>query len=171
MQVQIRAERPSDVDAIGAINEAAFGQSDEARLVEALRADGDVVLSLVAQRDASVVGHLLLSAAQIVGASGEHDVLALAPMAVMPSEQRSGVGSLLVRAAIERATAADHRAVVVLGHPAFYPRFGFEPAGPHALRCPYEAPPEAFMVLGLRPDALGGLEGTIRYSPAFGAPA
>ena len=164
--VTIRPERPEDYAAARQVHERAFGaESGEAGLVDALRAEGSHVpaLCLVAADGDDVVGHIVFSRARL--ASG-HEVLALAPMAVLPDRQRMSIGSQLVRAALERAAATDHALVVVLGHPAYYPRFGFEPAADYGVLAPWDVPPEAWMVhpLPAYTTAAGGL---VTYSPAF----
>lgn len=166
--VTIRPERPDDHPAVRRVIERAFGvDGGEADLVDALRAAGAHVpdLCLVALAGDELVGHVFYSRAQL--ASGD-EVLALAPMAVLPSFQRRGIGSRLLGASLQRARATEFALVVVVGHPEYYPRFGFEPAGPHGVEAPWDVPPEAWMLLRLpayRPQA----RGLVRYPPAFGA--
>ena len=161
----VRPETAADRAGIRATVGAAFETDAEARLVDALREHGDAMISLVAVRDDAVLGHVLLSVARVGGVP----VLALAPVAVTPEYQRRGIGRALIDAALERARAMGFGAVVVLGHPSYYPRFGFVPAGPHGIECPYDAPADAFMVLELSPGALGQLSGPVVYAPAFAA--
>lgn len=150
------------------VNELAFPPPPvEARLVELLRDEGAHVpdLCLVAEDDGAVVGHLMVSRATL--GSG-HVVLALAPMAVMPERQNAGIGSALVEEALRRARATEHGLVVVLGHAAYYPRFGFEPAGALGIEAPFDVPAEAWMALRLpayRPDMCG----LVTYADAFAA--
>jgi putative acetyltransferase len=164
----IRPERSDDHDAVRALLQSAFEpDGGEADLVDALRAAGDHVpeLCLVAVEDEHVVGHLFFSRARL--ASG-HEVLALAPMAVAPARQRDGIGSRLAEDGLARAADTAFPLVVVLGHPAYYPRFGFEPAAAYGVRAPWDVPPEAWMVLRLpayRPEA----RGLVSYAAAFGA--
>ena len=165
--MKVRQERPEDAAAIRRVHEAAFGQPAEADLVDALRAAGDLVpeLCLVAERGGEVVGQIAFSRARLD--SGD-TVLALAPVGVLPEHQGGGVGSALNRAALERAAATDYPLVVVLGHAAYYPRFGFEPAAPLGVLAPFAVPDENWMALKLpayRPDA----RGTLRYAAAFDA--
>ena len=166
--LRIRAERPEDHEAVNRLNAAAFGRPAEADLVDALRAAGDHVpeLCLVAvDGGGELAGHVFFSEARL---GSDTAVLALAPMAVLPERQQRGVGSALVREALRLARGTDYPLVVVLGHPEFYPRFGFERGDEHGVECPYEVPPEAWMVLRLpayRPDA----RGPVSYPAPFDA--
>jgi putative acetyltransferase len=164
----VRAERPGDELAVRRVNEAAFERVAEGALVDALRAAGQAVVSLVAEADGAVVGHVLLSPVAVDGARSGH-VVGLAPMAVVPAWQRRGVGTALVRGALAAARARGHGAVVVLGHPGYYPRFGFVPASRFGLRCEYDAPDDAFLACELRPGALDACRGLVRYRPEFAA--
>jgi putative acetyltransferase len=163
----IRDERPVDVDSIRAVNLTAFETSTEADLVDALRRRATPLISLVAEDGANVVGHILFSPVTLASEPGL-TVMGLAPMAVVPSRQRQGVGSSLVRAGLDRCRQVNAAGVVVLGHPEYYPRFGFLPAARLFLRCEYDVAEEVFMVRELREGALCGLSGTIRYHPVFG---
>ena len=122
--------------------------------------------SLVAEEGGRVVGHILFSDLPIVTADGTVEALALAPLAVLPSHQRRGIGSLLVREGLRACREAGHRIVVVLGHPEFYPRFGFSAELAERLKSPFSGP--AFMAAELVPGALEGVEGEVRYPPPFG---
>ncbi len=163
----IREERQGDADRIRAVNLAAFETATEADLVNALRERATPLISLVAEDDADIIGHILFSPVTLANEPGI-TLMGLAPMAVAPSRQRRGVGSSLVREGLERCRQLNAAAVVVLGHPEFYPRFGFSPAARLSLRSEYDVPEEAFMVRELRDGALTGLSGTVRYHPAFG---
>ncbi len=165
----IRPEQPDDYAAIDEVNRLAFGQEAEGRLVATLREadDFDPALSLVAVRDDRVVGHILFSPIAIETEGGDVPAIALAPMAVLPDYQRRGIGSELVREGLEACRRQGHRVVVVLGHPAFYPRFGFTPAIGNGIRCPFDVPDEAFMAMALTPGGLDGIKGVVRYPPAF----
>lgn len=167
VDVRIRPEAAADRAAVHALNSAAFGQAAEADLVDALRDEAGVI-SMVAEAEAQLVGHILFSPVILAG----HERLAmagLAPMAVSPDRQRQGVGSALVHAGLEACRRAGYGAVVVLGHAEYYPRFGFAPAAGQGIGCEYDVPPEAFMLLELQPGYLRGASGTIRYHPAFAA--
>jgi len=166
-EVTIRPETDADHDAIQHVNREAFGQEAEAQLVDALRDGGFVRLSLVAELDGQVVGHILFSDIQIVGEDDSVDALALAPMAVVPEHQRKGIGSELVRTGLEQCRQAGHRIVIVLGHPNYYPRFGFSSELATPLQSQYAG--EAFMALELAPGALEGVGGEVKYSPPFEA--
>src|SRR5262249_35592014 len=137
MPLIIRPELASDLDAIREVNQLAFGQEDEARLVDALRAGGYVRLSLVAQHDERVVGHILFSDLPIITDTGTIPALALAPMSILPKFQRQGIGSDLVRRGLDLCRENGHRIVVVLGHPDFYRRFGFTPELAQPLLSPF----------------------------------
>jgi putative acetyltransferase len=163
----IREERQGDAERIRGVNLAAFETSTEADLVDALRREATPLVSLVAEDDGNVIGHILFSPVTLASEPGL-TLMALAPMAVVPSRQREGVGSTLAREGLERCRQLEVAAVVVLGHPEYYPRFGFLPAARLCLRSEYEVPEEAFMVRELRDGVLMGLSGTIRYHRVFG---
>ena len=165
--IDIRPERPEDGLAVRRVNEAAFGRPDEADLVDRLREDVPSYFALVAAREDLVVGHIAFTPVAIEAARSI-DARGLAPMAVLPEHQRAGIGAALVRAGLASCHDAGAEAVVVLGHPAYYPRFGFEPAAGFGLRSEYDVPPEAFMVLELVPGALARAAGRVRYHAAFG---
>lgn len=162
----IRAEEQSDRADVHALNVSAFATPAEADLVDALRAEAKPVVSLVAEQDGAVVGHILFSPVTLSGGAGLK-IMGLAPMAVAPSRQRRGIGSALVRAGLQRCRAQGVGAVVVLGHPGYYPRFGFSPSSRFGIDSEYDVPAEAFMVCELEPGFLREAAGTIRYHAAF----
>ena len=164
--VQVRDERPADGDAVRAVNEAAFGQPAEANLVEALHRADAAIVALVAVSDAAVVGHILFSPVTVEHAAGRR-FAGLAPMAVAPDRQKQGVGGLLVREGLARCQALGCDGVVVVGHPDYYPRFGFVPAHTLGLRCEYDVPPEVFMALALPGRSVEGASGLVRFHEAF----
>lgn len=162
----IRPEASSDGPALRALNRAAFGTPAEADLVDRLRDECTDRLLLVGERGGVAVGYALFTPVVVEGdrkAAG----MGLAPMAVAPSHQRTGVGTALVRAGLELLAGIPF--VVVLGHADYYPRFGFERASAYGLRCAYAGvPDEAFMVRVFRAEALAGVAGVVHYHPAFG---
>jgi putative acetyltransferase len=167
--VLIRPERTADHEQVFRVVELAFGQPAEARLVEALRRSPAFIpeLSLVAVEHERVVGHILLSRVAIRSEATAHDALSLAPMAVLPERQRAGIGSALVERGLAEARRLGHRLLVVVGHPEYYPRFGFVPGGPFGIRIPFEVSPGAFMVRELQAGALAGVRGEVEYPPEF----
>jgi putative acetyltransferase len=165
MSVVVRAETSKDLEAIREVICQAFGREDEARLVDALRDGGYARLSLVVEEGERVVGHILFSDLPIIAQGGTLHALALAPLAVLPTRQRQGMGSLLVREGLRVCADTGHRIVVVLGHPNYYPRFGFSASLAERLQAPYSGP--AFMALELVPGALANVTGEVRYPPPF----
>ena len=149
------------------MNEVAFHGPAEADLVDALRFGGAVAVSLVAEVAGQIVGHILFSPVSLSGTGDEPKIAGLGPMAVLPEQQRRGIGSLLVGHGLERCRRAGVQAVVVLGHPDYYPRFGFRRASSWGLRCEFDAPDEAFMALELIPNVLSGRSGVVNYHAAF----
>jgi putative acetyltransferase len=164
--VTIRPEEPRDADDVRAVHQYAFGRSNEAALVDTLRGVADAI-SLVAVIDDRVVGHILFTPVEIHDRDRVTPALGLAPMAVLPEQQRRGIGSELVRAGLDACRSHGHAIVIVLGHPAFYPRFGFVPASRHGIACEFSVPADAFMVRELRSGALHEVSGTARYRPEF----
>lgn len=162
----IREERPEDVAAIRRVNEAAFARPNEADLVDALRAEGAVMRSLVAEVDGAIAGHILFTRMWIDQSAGSIPAVALAPMAVLPEHQRRGIGSRLVVDGLDRLRQMQERIVLVVGHEHYYPRFGFSSEKARSLASPF--PPEAFMAVELEPGALAGVTGRVRYARAFG---
>jgi putative acetyltransferase len=168
MSIIIRPESTADEDAIRHVNRLAFGQDEEARLVDALREGGFVRVSLVAEQEGQVVGHILFSDLPIITGDGTVAALALAPMAVLPELQRHGIGSSLVQWGLEACRQQGHRLVVVLGHSHFYPRFGFSSKLAAHLASPFSGG-DSFMAVELVPGALDGVAGRVQYPPPFGA--
>jgi putative acetyltransferase len=167
-RMRIRAETETDRAAIHAVNRAAFGTSVEADLVDVLRSKAGRFVSLVAEADDAVVGHVLFSRAWLSGRD-DLSIMGLGPMAVLPDYQRKGIGSSLVLAGLERCKLLGCQAVVVLGHAEYYPRFGFVPAARHAIRSEYDVPDDVFMVTELEAGVLRHASGVVRYDEAFGA--
>jgi putative acetyltransferase len=162
----IRTEKATDRDAVYAVNVAAFPTPAEAGLVDALREQARSLISLVAEDHGNIVGHIMFSPVSLSAAPGLK-IMGLAPMAVAPQQQRRGIGSALVRAGLEQCRQLDIAAVVVLGHPDYYPRFGFVPASHFGISCEYDVSDEVFMAIALQPGALSGNPGTAKYHSAF----
>ncbi len=162
----VRVATADDADGVVAVERAAFDGYVEAELVEALVAGEAYVpgLSLVAERADSIVGHVLFTRAR----AGEIDAVLLAPLAVAPDWQGRGIGRTLVRAGLAHAAELGFGIALVLGHPSYYPRFGFEPAEPLGIMPPYPVEPsEAWMVVELTPGALGDAAGVVRVAEAL----
>ena len=162
----IRPEQPEDIPAIRDVNQSAFEAVTEADLVDILRQQARLIVSLVAVSSDAVVGHILFSPVTL-SSHPDLEIMGLAPMSVVPGMQRRRIGSDLVRAGLEQCRRLGSVAVVVLGHPGYYPRFGFTPASGFGLTSEYDVPDDVFMALELEAGALRGRHGTIRYHPAF----
>jgi putative acetyltransferase len=165
--LHVRPERAGDEVAIARVHDAAFGRADESRIVDAIRRAGRSNVSLVAADGSGVVGHILLTPVVVESAQATVGVMGLGPMAVLPALQRKGVGSQLVREGLQACARTGCRAVVVVGHPEFYPRFGFRAASAYGLRCEYPVPDEVFMAVELAPGVLEGCSGLVRYLREF----
>ncbi|HYR86657.1 MAG TPA: N-acetyltransferase [Terriglobia bacterium] len=164
--IEIRKETPDDFSSIRHVNERAFGGSAEAQLVELLRAANKAVVSLVALDQGRVVGHILFSPISVAEAPEDFRGAGLAPMSVLPEFQNKGIGSRLVRDGLEACKQKGYGAVVVLGHTAYYPRFGFSRAKDYRLDNEYNAL-DAFMVIELKEGALQTISGMVKYAPEF----
>jgi len=165
--MNIRDELSSDIEKIWEINTDAFETEAEANLVTALRNSGCPYLSLVAETENEVVGHILFTAVELSGNENKLKIMGLAPMAVFSKYQNKGVGSKLVQAGLEHCQLLGYDAVVVLGHPDYYPKFGFAPSVNYGIKSEYEVPDEVFMILELIPESLKNHEGVIKYHEAF----
>lgn len=166
MAETIRVARPADAEAVAALNRAAFGGEEEVGIVERLRGDGLVAVELVAEQGGALLGHILLSWLPTLMDGRSVKALALAPMAVQPGHQKQGIGGRLIAAALDQARAVGAEAVIVLGHPGYYPLFGFSAALARNLASPFSG--EAFMALELTRGALAGKQGSVSYPAAFG---
>jgi putative acetyltransferase len=167
--VRIRIENCDSLDEraeIRRVNVAAFEGAEEADLVDQLRADGHVLVSLVADLGSHVVGHCMFSRMWINTSTGLVSAVALAPVSVHPNHQRQGVGSRLIQHGLELLRDQGEKVVIVVGHPAYYPRFGFSTSRAECLESPF--PRDAFMALELTVGALEGIRGAVVYPPAFG---
>lgn len=162
----VRDETAADVAAVRRVHATAFATPEEAKLVDALRAAARPLVSLVAEVDGEIVGHVVFSPVTLPDHPEVH-LMGLAPLAVVPAHQRRGIGGALTRAGLERCRELGVGAVVVLGHPDYYPRFGFERAEAFGVGCQFGAPSEAWMLLELEPGCLGAARGIARWHPAF----
>jgi len=170
MPPTIRHEAPNDVNVIYEIEQAAFDRNDEADLVNRLRNNDGVLLSLVAELDGVLVGHILFSIVTVTNDTETFDAVGLAPVAVLPEHQNQGVGGALIEAGLQMCREHGHDLVFLIGHPTYYPRFGFQPAVPLGFDCDYVTdgePNDHFMVTALRDGALEGKSGYVRYRPEF----
>ncbi|WP_372370337.1 GNAT family N-acetyltransferase [Candidatus Uabimicrobium sp. HlEnr_7] len=164
--MNIRREIKTDEEEVYTINELAFETSAEANLVNVLREKAHPVISLVAEKNGKIVGHIMFSP---VNTSQNVKIMGLAPMAVHPEHQRQGIGGALIRRGIEECQQQGVVAIVVLGHPQYYPRFGFVPSTQFDISCEYDVPPEVFMAMELQPAALENITGVVKYHEAFGS--
>lgn len=162
----IRPETAADWATCDRIHDEAFGGTEESQIVRRLREDGLIACALIAEEEGTPVGHIVFSRLAVEAGGRSLEALALAPVAVRPAYQRRGIGGALIRAGIDRMRAADFEAVIVLGHPDYYPRFGFSAALAEELAAPFSGP--AFMVLELVPGVLVGKTGRVTYPAAFG---
>jgi putative acetyltransferase len=164
MLIEIREERPDDAPAIREVNKRAFGQDQEGNIVDALRTNGAVSLSLVAAVNGRIVGHIMYSPITV---GGVITGAALGPMAVVPEYQRQGIGSKLVEAGNEKLQDDDCPFIIVLGHPNYYPRFGFRPASMYGIECEWVVPDDVFMLLVLDEAKMQGVSGLAKYRHEF----
>ena len=165
----VRPEKLENVSAIRVVNEQAFARAAEADIVDALRRNGKAILSLVAEDNGRIVGHILFSPVTIQSNETELTGAGLAPLAVVPDRQNQGIGSKLVEEGLRRLREAGHRFVVVLGHPNYYPRFGFFPASRFNIKSEYDVADEVFMAMELQEGALQDQSGIARYQQEFNA--
>lgn len=161
--VEIREEVPGDIIAIRDLNKRAFGQDQESNIIDALRSNRAVLLSLVATLNGRIVGHLMYSPASIGKLAG----VALGPMAVLPEHQRQGIGTRLVEEGNRRLKELGYPFILVVGHADYYPRFGFRSARSYGIKCEWELPDEVFMLLVLDDSKMHGISGLARYRPEF----
>lgn len=166
--MNIRTETPADYSSVREINDLSFGGPAEGQLVAGLRQLPGTI-SLVAEEHNQLIGHIMFSLGSVLDEiSGEHaEVTILAPMAVLPSHQRQGVGSMLVRGGLQACREAGHQLIVVLGHPWYYPLFGFTPASRVGIRYPQPVRDEVFMALELTPGAADLAQGVLQLPEPF----
>ena len=162
--MNVRFEQPGDIEKIRIVHLEAFETEAEANLVNSLRNSGIELISLVAEEDKKVIGHILFSPVTI---DGDIKIMGLAPMAVLPVWQRKGVGAQLMNMGLKKCQKAGYGLVVLLGHPDYYPRFGFMPSVNFGIKSEYDVPPEVFMVKELKKGALKGITGTVKYHQVF----
>ena len=169
MKVIIRQENMDDYTAVFEVNKLAFGQVNEAHLVDLLRESKAFVpeLSLVATFDNNIIGHILFTKIKIVNDKNDTESLALAPMAIRPEFQNKGIGGQLITYGLEIAKDLQFKSVIVLGHEHYYPKFGFVPAAKWNIQSPYEVPSNVFMALELVTDGLKCVSGLVKYAKAF----
>ncbi len=169
MIITVRPEQQADIDDIYALNKLAFGQENEARLVDLLRSAPGFVpgLSIVATADNALVGHILFSKIFVVSGDARFETLALAPMSVRPGYQKQGVGSRLITTGLASARELGFGSVVVLGHEHYYPKFGFLPASRWGIRAPIDVPDNVFMAMELLPGSLKNVSGVVEYPVEF----
>ncbi len=176
MNIVIRQERPSDYECTQEVVRKAFlnaehTDGDEFQLVGRLRSSEAFVpaLSLIAVHEGEVVGHILFTPISIESSAGvSTKSLALAPVSVHPNFQGKTIGARLINEGHDTARRLGYRSVILLGHPNYYPRFGYKPASMWRVKPPFDVPDEAFMALELVPGGLAGAEGVVKYPPAFG---
>ena len=168
MKLKIRTEVEKDHERVCEINNLAFQQEDESRLIENIRKSENFIpeLSLVAEIEDQIVGHILFSKVQIIGSS-VFESLALAPMAVIPDLQKKGIGTELINKGMKKAKEMGFDSIIVLGHSEYYPKFGFQKASKWNITCPFGVPDEAFMAIELIEKALDGKSGTVKYPDEF----
>jgi putative acetyltransferase len=164
--VNIREEQPEEIAAVRKVNREAFGQPQEAHLVEALRINCEDLLSLVAIMSGQIIGHVLFSPVTIHTHEKKTIGMGLGPMAVLPEYQRKGIGARLINFGIKRLRENGYPFIIVLGHPEYYPRFGFKPASGYRIRSEWDIPDNAFMVLVLDESKMQGT-GLAQYRPEF----
>lgn len=170
MEVNIRQENKDDFTVVFEVNKIAFGQDNEAKLVELLRQSNAFIpeLSLVATWDNKIVGHILFTKINIVNdEKSETESLALAPMAVRPEFQHKGIGGQLIQRGLDKAKELHYKSVIVLGHEHYYPKFGFVPADTWNIKSPYVVPTNVFMALELVTDGLKNTHGLVKYPKEF----
>lgn len=167
MTLTIRPETAVDADQVFAVEAAAFARPAEAELVQKLQQSGVEIISLVAWLGDEVAGHILFSPVTVKSDEGEFTAVALGPVAVSPDQQNKGIGAELCRSGLAACLQAGHELAFVLGHPNYYPRFGFTPSAPLGLRCQFDVPDDVFMVTELVPGALHNKRGTVFYHPLF----
>lgn len=174
MEIKLRQENPADYEQVFKLTELAFANMpfadhDEQFLVERLRKSEFFIpgLSLVAESDGKIIGHILLTRLKIQGTETEFESLSLAPVSVLPEFQKQGIGGMLIRKAHQVATNLGYKSVILVGHPEYYPRFGYKKASEFGLKFPFQAPDDACMAIELVDNGLEGITGMVVYSPEY----
>jgi putative acetyltransferase len=167
MKVHIRPETKDDIRKIWQVNASAFDTEAEANLVDNLRNNGMPLISLVAEANKKLIGHILFSPVTLSGTKRDIKIAGLAPMSVLPDHQKQGVGAALVQEGLKLCTSSGYKAVVVLGHPDYYPKFGFVPSSGFGIKSEYDVPDEVFMIKELENGALSEYAGVVKYHPLF----
>jgi len=167
--ITLRKEQEKDLESIAMVNDMAFGRKAESKLIDALRNTTEFIpeLSVVAVVDGKVIGHILFYPISIIAGKKKHTSLALAPMSVLPAFHKKSIGKLLVIYGLQVAKDIGRKSVIVLGHPSYYPKFGFEPASKWNIKSPFPAPDEAFLAIELEKGSLEKVSGTVIYPKAF----
>ncbi len=175
MNINLRRETPADHSAVAGVIALAFKGLDksdgtEGELVNKLRTRKNFIsaLSIVAEADRKVIGYILFTEIEIIADGKSSESLALAPIAVLPEFQKQGIGGSLIMEGLKKAADLGFSSVVILGHPNYYPRFGFKPASVWNIKAPMKVPDINFMAVELRKDALTNVSGTVKYPPEFG---
>ncbi|MGY6562878.1 MAG: GNAT family N-acetyltransferase [Luteibaculaceae bacterium] len=170
-KIILRQETRDDFKEVFELNHIAFGQENEAKLVDALRKNQTAFvpeLSIVAVDKNKIVGHILFTKIGIKDGEGKlNESLGLAPMAVKPELQKSGIGGQLIRKGFEVAKELGFKSIIVLGHEHYYPKFGFQPADKWKIKAPFDVPSNVFMAIELTPDGLRDVSGTVVYPKEF----
>ncbi|MBS4195056.1 GNAT family N-acetyltransferase [Lederbergia citri] len=169
--MNIRTETFKDYKAVYDLNYVAFGmREDESKLVERIRESEGFIseLSIVAEENSEIVGHILLSKASVVHGDESTEVIVLAPVSVKPGHQKIGIGSMLINEGLKRVRELGYGLVLLIGHPSYYPKFGFKPARQFGLELrQFDVPDEVFMVCELKVWELDHVQGELQYPPAF----
>ena len=166
--MNIRKEIDLDIEKIWQVNVEAFDTELEANLINAIRKSGIPYISLVAEEGDKIVGHILFTPVELSGNKSGLRLMGLAPMAVVSKLQKKGIGSQLIKVGLENCLTEGYDAVVVLGHPEYYSKFGFLPSIQYGIKSEYDVPDEVFMILELENGVLNKKQGTIKYHEAFG---
>lgn len=174
MDIVIRKEVPSDYPIVFNLIKKAFisldiSSKDEQFLVERLRKSDSFIpeLSIVAEYNDRIVGHILLTKLKIIHAEKEFDSLSLAPISVLPEYQNKGIGGKLIEVAHERAKVLGYKSIVLVGHENYYPRFGYELTSKYNIKLPFNAPEQNCMVIELEKNALDKVQGMVEYPKEF----